>query len=57
MDMIEPRAIVDTLVRNGVLAPDELVEQGVAPLPAVGNLGEGCVLSRDTDATVPQHEY
>src|SRR5262249_12356905 len=56
-DAIEPGAVVHAATRDGVLAPDQLVEKRVALVSTVGDPCEAGVLPRNTDAGVAQHHF
>jgi hypothetical protein len=57
MDVIEPRSVVHAADLVCVAAPDEPVEEPVAPPPAVGDTSEARVLTRDAHATEAQDEH
>jgi len=52
----EPRAVVNAVHGGGKPAPDELVEQRVAPIAAIGDAGEGGVLPLHTQTRVPHDQ-
>jgi hypothetical protein len=56
-DVIEPGAVVNAVRGAGKPTLDELVEQRVALLAAVGDAGEGRILSFHTETGVPHDEH
>jgi len=57
VQVIEPRAIVDTVARHREPTADELVKKRVALLAAMGNAGEGGVLPLDAQPGMAHHEH
>jgi hypothetical protein len=57
VQVAQARAVVNAVDGDRELAPDEFVEQRVAPIAAVGDPSEGGVLPPHTETRVPHHEH